>query len=165
MVNSTGIAPKWFWERVNKTESCWLWTGRLNAGGYGVYSVWLGGGRKNGKVKVLFAHRVSWEIHRGDIPEGLVIDHLCRVRNCVNPSHCEVVSSAENILRGVGAHAKNAIKTHCDHGHEFNDANTHVVIRKDGQHRVCRICKAANCRKWYYRNKAKAAMPAIGGGG
>lgn len=73
---------------------CWLWTARLNEHGYGNF--WLLG-------KLSLAHRASYELHVGPIPEGLTLDHLCRVRRCVNPEHLEPVTQAENYQRGVAA--------------------------------------------------------------
>ena len=79
-----------FWSKVDKTDTCWNWiAGRSN--GYGMIQI-------NKKHK--YAHRVSYEIFKGDIPEGLELDHLCRNRKCVNPDHLEAVSSRENTMRG-----------------------------------------------------------------
>jgi hypothetical protein len=81
------------------TESgCWLWIGALDKEGYGVFGI-------NGKQKR--AHRVSYEAHIGKIPDGLCLDHKCRVRCCVNPSHLEAVTNKENIRRGdTGKHKR-----------------------------------------------------------
>lgn len=81
-----------FWSRVDKTETCWLWTGALDRDGYGeLFSI---PGR--GRVR---PHRLSYEWARGEIPPGMVTDHLCRVRNCVNPDHLEIVTPSENTRR------------------------------------------------------------------
>lgn len=82
-----------FWSQVQKTETCWLWTGCTDKGGYGHLPV---NGRTTG------THRFSYVLHYGSIASGLVVDHLCRVHNCVNPSHLEAVTNKENILRGEG---------------------------------------------------------------
>ncbi len=87
---------KGFWDYVNKTATCWLWKGGMTRG-YGVYAVWRGNRYRNTR-----AHRVAYELTIGFIPVGLEIDHLCRVRNCVNPAHLEAVTHRENILRGIG---------------------------------------------------------------
>ena len=122
-----------FWEKVKKTKSCWNWTGKTKTTrGYGV--LWFGGG------KTISAHRFSYEIHNGKIPNGLQIDHLCRNRKCVNPEHLEAVTDKVNVLRGIGLSAMNARKTHCKNGHPFNKQNT---WHYKGQ-RVCRICKRIN---------------------
>ncbi len=111
------------------TESgCWLWTGCI-VKGYGQMG--------NNKKRV-YAHRFSYEYHKGPIPDGLTIDHLCRVRCCVNPDHLEAVTNRENILRGTGISAKNYRKTHCHKGHEFIQDNTYVS--KSGS-RICTACQ------------------------
>ena len=83
-----------FWSKVNKTDTCWLWIGAIDHGGYGTFGASAGHSRR--------AHRWAYEAANGPIPEGLHIDHLCRVRNCVNPDHLEVVTLAENTRRGIG---------------------------------------------------------------
>lgn len=135
--------PDRFWAKVEKTGTCWLWRGQVTDEGYGITSF----GGKNHK-----AHRISWEMAKGPIPDGLTLDHLCRVRACVNPVHLEPVSASENIRRGTGTHVTNARKTHCVNGHEFSPENT----RKDRHgNRVCKACIKANSRRHY--EKARAA--------
>lgn len=110
---------------------CWVWTGTLNDRGYGTYQL---RGVYRGGVK---AHRVAFVLANGEIPNGFVIDHLCRNRSCVNPAHMETVSNAVNILRGEGAPAKHARKTHCSKGHEYTPESTKRDSRGS---RVCRTC-------------------------
>jgi hypothetical protein len=116
------------WTRVQKGDeaTCRLWLGAVNENGYGRMGA---GGRGDGTP---YVHRVAWELERGPIPEGMTIDHLCRVRTCVNPAHLELVTLAENIRR-----AKRRL-THCKHGHEFTQENTYW--RKEGR-RMCRACR------------------------
>jgi HNH endonuclease len=119
-----------FWAQVNKTDSCWLWTGHIATGkGYGRIRV-------NGEYQK--AHRVSYELFVGPIPDGLQLDHLCRVRNCVNPEHLEPVTNRENGLRGTSPIYENLKKTHCSKGHPLSGDN--LYPRTDGGRR-CRICK------------------------
>lgn len=79
----------WFWRKVNKTDSCWLWTGATGANGYGYV-------RRVGYANL--AHRVSWELAKGPIPNGLLILHICDVRNCVNPSHLRTGTHRDNAM-------------------------------------------------------------------
>jgi hypothetical protein len=109
-------------------DDCILWTDHIGSLGYG--RIYVGGG------KYVYAHRVAYEEQIGPIPEGMVIDHLCRVRCCVNVAHLEVVTNQENIMRGNGIMARNARKTRCDQGHPFDEGNT--IARPEG--RACRIC-------------------------
>jgi len=76
-------------------------------------------------------HRLAYRLWRGDIPAGLHLDHLCRVRDCVNPEHLDPVTCKENVMRSPIALGRiNAAKTHCPQGHEYTDANTTVYLRR-----------------------------------
>jgi hypothetical protein len=121
-------------------NDCIEWKYALSHNGYGLKRI------GNKMVRV---HRFVYEVCYGKIPDGLVIDHLCRNRKCINPHHLELTTIKENTLRGVGPTAMNAKKTHCKHGHEFNDENTY--IRKDGR-RNCKKCLSMASLK-YYRHK------------
>lgn len=113
-------------ERV--TESgCWLWVGSDGPKGYGRIMV---------AQKAYRAHRFVYEAMVGPIPQGLVIDHLCRVRCCVNPAHMRTVSNKANVLAGVGVTALNAQKEVCKRGHPLSGANIKIA----GGYRNCRIC-------------------------
>ena len=125
-----------FWSKVEKTDTCWLWTASKNHNGYGIFDI-------NGKTQR--AHRLSYELYKGKIPDGLQIDHLCRVRHCVNPDHLEAVTRKENILRGICFSAINKRKTHCYKGHEFTKDNTY--INPSGSRR-CIICRNYNTQVW-----------------
>ncbi len=70
------------------------------------------------------AHRIFYTLFKGDVPEDMALDHLCRNRRCVNPDHLEIVTLVENVMRGQSQHAINARKTHCKHGHGFTKTNT-----------------------------------------
>ena len=118
-------------------RGCWLWSNTLNYKGYGVLSS-------------MSAHRWSYMHHIGPIPDGLEIDHLCRVRNCVNPEHLEPVTRHENQMRGL--RNQNGGKTHCSKGHEFD---LHRIDKRTGHPwRQCSICVADTRREWRARRKA-----------
>lgn len=138
-VNWRGTPVERFWRFVDKTNECWNWTGALLSGsrGYGNFSL-------NGRN--VMAHRFSYELHKGAIPSGFTIDHLCRNRKCVNPDHLEAVTFKENCLRGVGAPAINARKTHCRLGHPLSIY---------GGTRRCPICKRETNKLYVKRKKAK----------
>jgi hypothetical protein len=129
---------------VDRSGQCWMWTGLVLPCGYGRLSV---------DGKQVYAHRYSYEQTVGPIPEGLELDHLCRVRACVNPNHLEPVTRRENIRRGVSVVAANAVKTHCRNGHPFDEANTY--IRANGG-RECRPCRKQAWLEWKARQGAAA---------
>lgn len=109
---------------------CWLWMGAVGHKGYG--SIWDGS-----KGRFVRAHRVSYELHVGPIPEGLQIDHLCRVRCCINPNHLEPVTQSVNQIRGLNGVLRTPT-SHCPHGHPMTAENTGV---SKGRFRYCRACK------------------------
>ncbi len=111
-------------------NGCWLWTANLHPD-TGYSRMWLS--RHDNKL----GHRIAFEWARGPIPEGLVIDHLCRNRACVNPDHMEIVTNVENVMRGESVFAQNARKTHCLRGHPFDAENTYPVPTGG---RACREC-------------------------
>lgn len=128
--------------KISKTHSykgvpCWEWQGSVDKNGYGSISHF---GKSTG------AYRFFYELFVEKIAPKLHCDHLCRFPTCVNPIHLEAVTQRVNTLRGVGASAKNAVKTHCAQGHPFDGEN--VAIYKRGQ-RVCKTCQAnANKRRY-----------------
>jgi hypothetical protein len=121
--------PTRIWDKIHPepNSGCWLWLGFVGADGYGQ--------SKLGKARV--AHRIVYEAMVGEIPEGLVIDHLCRTRCCVNPDHLEPVTHRENLLRGETLASMFLKRTHCSKGHDLTFA-----YRRAGGSRKCRRCNA-----------------------
>lgn len=133
-----------FWPKVEKTATCWLWRGALSTWGYGRI--------KGNDRRILQAHRVAYELAVGPIQDGLDLDHLCRVRACVNPAHLEPVTRRVNLLRGETIVAREATATRCTNGHTFDAANTYLTRR--GQ-RHCRACDRDRHRaRWNARRAA-----------
>lgn len=142
-----------FWSKVSPEPltGCWLWAAADDGAGYGVYGVGTG--------RIAKAHRVAYLAMVGAIPDGLELDHLCRVRCCVNPEHLEPVTRRENVRRSPLAMNKdggqtNRAKTHCPKGHAFDEENTLLAHKTNpnGRETVARRCKACV----YEQNKASA---------
>jgi hypothetical protein len=127
-----------FWSKVDKTETCWLWTGWLKHNGYGMFDL----GVIDGKKIKLQAHRVSYEVFVGPLIDGMTIDHIkevCSSRTCVRPDHLRQITRGANVLAGDTIAARNKAKTHCDRGHEFTPENIYVPPKKP-RSRYCRAC-------------------------
>lgn len=133
-----------FWTKVDKSGPipiyrpdlgpCWLWTAGVSNLGYAYF--------KDAEEEK--AHRWAYVRIVGPIPPNRELDHLCRVRHCVRPTHMEVVTHAVNVLRGSGPTAINAAKTHCVHGHLFDETNT--AHRPEGA-RGCKTCSRRRARE------------------
>lgn len=125
--------PLYFQTRIQNAEGCWSWTGHLNPTGYGVAS--MAGG------KTALAHRTVYEMVKGEIPGDLTVDHLCRNKSCVNPSHMEIVTRGENTRRAMAA------KTTCANGHLLEGANIRLLpTPSGGKRRRCKLCESQRSR-------------------
>ena len=130
-----------FWEKVEKTETCWNWTASLYDG-YGSLRV---------GHRMVKAHRLSLALHGVTLASGKEVDHLCRNRACVNPEHLEQVPKAVNVLRGEGTGAQFARRTHCKNGHDLtNPANLKKTKQTPG-HRQCLLCH----RMWTLKSRGQ----------
>ena len=140
-------AKERFWKKVDKNGPisehrpelgpCWIWTKTIIKSGYGQF--WRGKPSK----KLIRAHRWSYEFTVRQIPDGFELDHLCRVKSCVNPMHLEVVTHKENVLRGNSFSAQNARKTYCKQGHPFTENSTYKLLHGG---RDCKLCHALRRR-------------------
>lgn len=141
-IRGKGTPEQRFWAHVDKTPSCWLWTGTLR-NGYGRFNA--------GDDTYVSAHRWLFERERMVVPEGFDLDHLChnldndcgggdpcRHRRCVRPDHLEIVTRQTNSFRGRSFILARATQTHCINGHPYDEENTY--IRTDGRTRDCRAC-------------------------
>jgi len=151
-----------FWAKVVQSGDCWLWTGSTTRGGYGNCH----------DPDERMAHRWAYKNMIGPIPEGLHLDHLCRVRACVNPYHLDPVTQAVNNSRmdytaflagaprarakeNASRRAKALAATHCKRGHLFDEAN--IIWQKKGT-RVCRACQYASIARYQERKRAATAL-------
>jgi len=129
-----------FMARVTITPTCWLWTGATDKFGYGRVGV---------ARKIVLTHRYSYEMHRGPIPVGLVLDHLCRTPRCVNPDHLEPVTLRENIER-----SPLLPRTHCPRGHVLDESNLDPDRLRRGL-RLCRICREEQVQRARVKQNAR----------
>jgi hypothetical protein len=143
---------------------CLLWDRSLTGDGYGNLAA-------DGKVRK--SHQVAYELTRGPVPEGLELDHLCRVRACFHPAHLEAVTHAENVsrspLHGVHLGRMNAIKTHCPQGHPYDSKNTKIARNGCRECAICRrtrnLARYHELRKQGYRWRGNKLVKVLECGG
>jgi len=132
-------------------SGCWIWIGSRNQKGYGRTSI---AGRDEQ------AHRVLYEAAHGPIEDGLVSDHLCRLRSCTNPGHTEPVTNRTNLVRGEGIIAHHVQAEKCPQGHDYAGTNLIVKVYRDGRReRKCRTCKRSQDRTRARRLTARLEAP------
>lgn len=130
-LHDPAVIAERFWRQVDTTggsHACWPWLGHQNGHGYGRFSV---------ASKQPVAHRYAYEAVVGEVPPGMVLDHICKTRHCVNPSHLEAVTQDENLARG----SRGRYRQECQRGHTYTEEST----GHDHGRRYCRIC--ANARR------------------
>lgn len=138
-----------FWKYTEITSTCWHWNGPTTGRGYGRFTA---------AKKTYTAHKFSAELHGNKIPSGLLADHICRNRLCVNPKHIRPVDNRTNsVENSVSVTAINAAKTHCINGHEFTTQNTKFRFRDGTLRRHCKICQV-KYDKSYKRKIAALAL-------
>ncbi len=126
---------------VDEETGCWLWQGSLYRNGYGQLN-------RDGQR---LAHRWYYLTYKGPIPDGMQLDHLCRVRNCVNPDHLEPVTHTENLLRSPLVGKCRREPTHCNHGHAYEGKNYRRRSPKGVPY--CQMCFTLRKREWYKKKK------------
>jgi hypothetical protein len=147
--------PQRIADKIDVTGSCWLWTGAKDYGGYARIAYPFG------KRETPVAHKVIYRMLVGEVPEGMQLDHLCRIRHCVNPDHLEPVTAWENAMRSpIHPAYVNSRKTHCPQGHEYAGANLGRCPRKGV--RYCKECKRVKAREWGRRKRAEARSRSVG---
>lgn len=127
-----------------KQSGCWEWTGYRLPKGYGYINI---GGKSTG------AHRVSYIIHKGEIPNGMHVHHICENTCCVNPEHLTILTPEDNLKLNSSPIAINSRKKFCKRGHEFNEDNTRYIKRNGKLHRRCRQCHNESCKQKRHRDK------------
>lgn len=127
-----------------KQSGCWEWTGYRLPKGYGYINI---GGKSTG------AHRVSYMIHKGEIPNGMHVHHICENTCCVNPEHLTILTPEANLKLNSSPIAINSRKEFCKRGHEFNEDNTRYTKRNGKLHRRCRQCHNESCKQKRHRDK------------
>ncbi len=151
-----------FKERIKRrtrvdANGCWIWQGKPGSNGYVSVTTTLASGARWHTS----AHRAAYYFLVGPIPEGLVIDHLCRNPVCVNPDHLEPVTQRENALRSpISMATLNSAKTHCPKGHPYDEQNTVWYVNPGGRKtrtRACRTCQRESFRRASQRRRERKA--------
>lgn len=144
-----------FWEKVDKSGECWLWTAGKTTDGYGAWRYPV-----NGKQKFLRAHRFAWLLKNGALEVGKELNHLCRIKLCIRPEHLEEITHKEHMWRTEGSFADRwGNREACEQGHPYTEDNLVAWAIKRGW-RKCKTCAKAKYDDWRKANpeKMKAAV-------
>lgn len=136
---------------VRAPSGCWIWLGSRHSQGYGLITL-------NDPKRTQYAHRVSYELHVGPIPEGMVIDHLCRREACIRPEHLQAVTQQVNVRRG--SRCRGVSDLVCKRGHSRAD---HGYVLPDNGRR-CRLCDVLNTQDYRRRKRARLIAAAVAAG-
>ena len=128
-------------ESFYKTDGCWNWIAVIGSNGYGRF--WF-------NRKLWLAHRIAFLLAGKEIPNGLVMDHTCRNRRCVNPDHLRTITSKENTLIGEGITARRLRSPTCAKGHIWDKETTRINSKTGG--RQCEICRSAGHKEYLKKN-------------
>ncbi len=122
-------------KRVKIVNKCWEWNGYVKSNGYGEVKF------RDETIgsKRWYAHRLSYLVFNGNLPDGLDIHHVCENRKCVNPKHLKAVTRRENLMASDTEARRRAMQTHCKRGHIFDKTNTYN--QKSNGKRTCRKCQ------------------------
>lgn len=142
------MLPERFWNKVQKTSKCWLWTAATNAQGYGLFNI---GKRPNGTKISALAHRVAYADKHGECPEQL--DHKCNVHNCVRPSHLQPLDISAHGRKSAGARYGKAAMDQWDQGKCYKGHTKVLRHFPSGDKWVCLPCRAAAVQRGYYRRR------------
>lgn len=155
-----GRLPRRFWDKVlvSPESGCWEWTASRYVAGYGQFAVKC----LDGAWRPRGAHRWAYEHLVGPVPVELVVDHLCNNPPCCNPSHMQIVTQGQNVLRGESLSAQRARMTHCPRGHEL--AGDNLALER-GRKRVCIACRRARAARRRQRIREEShGTVGVGGG-
>jgi len=152
MLWSTSILDR-FWPKVDKSGDCWVWTAGTSRDGYGIIRA-----RVDRAWVTVRAHRVSWVIENGTIPDGLLVLHSCDNPSCVNSDHLWLGTEKDNHRdsekKGRSVSSRLELGSRCHNGHKYTTESTYLWKRKSGRtSRCCRICRRSRGRAAYWKKK------------